>query len=283
MAYTLYRFGTSYVLPTAGAEFDLTTGDARIESIAFPHGGDFDLMGSEQSFSGGYELVYKFILVGTSDADLLTKLNTLLSYKGKKDRLFRKIDSTGLLQWVWARLKSVDAYRKSDNINHLNIELKFYVFSPLWNGERKGVWRLDDGFVLDTPDLHLDTGLNFQLETTETNINVTNSGNAKLHSWEMAFTASGSPITSIRIQKEGETDFTWTGNLAIGSQLTIDFGSLSIRNSGVDAYSGLQLSGANHKIDSWAVLNPGTNTFTITRTGGDSSSSVSVAYYDGWM
>jgi hypothetical protein len=284
MAFSIYRFGVSEILPTAGGKFDVGTGKAKINSVDFPHGGSFDENGSDQSYRGGYRIKHSCILRGTSSSDLVTKYSTLRSYLGKKDKLYRKVDGSTDLQWVWGRLEEIESTRDSDNINHLNLELTFYVYSPLFNGQLNGSWRLDTGIVLDAPDLVLDTGLIYQLTTTETTFTINNGGNAKLHAFEFSISSgSSTPITGVRVQKANETDFTWSGNLALGSQLVIDFGSLSIKNSGVDAYNGFLLSTANHKIDSWATLDSGDNTFTISRIGGAADSSVSVSYYDGWV
>jgi hypothetical protein len=75
---------------------------------------------------------------------------------------------------------------------------------------------------------------------------------------------------------------TWTGTLAVNTQLVIDFGAMSILNSGVNAYSGLVFS-TSHKIDDWMRLDPGNNTITLTRTGGGATSEVALSYYDGWV
>lgn len=283
MAFSLYRFGTSEILPTEGSKFDIGAGKVDLKSISFPHGGEFDLLGNDDAYRGGYEIKYSFILYADSPSELVTKYNTLRSYLGKKDKLYRKVDGTTDLQWVYARLESIDSTRESDNINYLRVDLVFFVYSPLWSGTLHGSWRLDSGFVLDTPDLVFDTGLFYELTTPTTSFTVTNGGNSKLHTFSFGITASGSPITSIRVQKAGQTDFSWTGNLAVGNTLLIDFGGLSIKNSGVDTYSGFTLSQANHKLDSWAILEPGENVFTITRTGGDNKSNVSVSYYDSWI
>ena len=281
MAYKIYRFGTQQMVPNVNTSQEIGAGAARIEAIDFPHGGAYDQMGNDQSYRGGYAIKVTGTIIGTGADDLVTKYNNLRSYLGKKDRLWRRNDTGGLF-WVWARLQSIDATREEKNRRHLEVDLTFYVFSPLWNGDLNGSWRFDSGETFDS-GLLFDTGLIYPLTNTSTIVTVTNGGNATLRSFEMAITAAGSPITSIRILKANQTDITWTGSLAVGSQLMFDFGGLSIRNSGVDAYSGLVISSANHKIDDWMMLDPGNNEITIIRTGGSNQSQVSFSYYDGWI
>ena len=281
MAYKIYRFGTSQLIPNIDTTQDIGAGKARVEAIDFPHGGAFDQLGKDQSYRGGYEIPVRGTIIGTSETDLITQYYALRSYLGKKDRLWRR-DDTGGLHWVWARLQSIDSTREERNRFHLTVDMVFFVFSPLWNGTLRGSWRLDTGEVLDS-GLNLDTGLVTLLVNPVTQLVIANGGNAVLRSFEMAITAKGSPITSVRIEKAEKTDMTWSGTLAVGSQLVLDFGGLSIRNSGVDAYSGLALSSGNHHVDDWMMLEPGNNTVTITRAGGDATSEVAVSYYDGWV
>jgi len=283
MAYSIFKFGANEILPLYGAEFNIDSGKAKNEFIDFPHGGAYDLYGNAITYHGGYEIKYSFILFGDSPADLNQKYNTLMSYYGKKDKLYRKVDGSTDLQWSWARLTQVSTPRKPENINYLNIDLTFFVFSPLWFGTLHGSWRLDSGEVLDRVGLNFDTGITYPLTNTETTFTINNAGNGTLHTFEFSISSgSTTPITGIRVQKAGETDFSWTGNLATGTQLVIDFGGISIRNSGNDAYSGFKLHDANHHIDSWGVLSPGNNTWVITRTGGNSDSTIATTYYDGF-
>ncbi len=269
------------MIPNFNTSQEIGTGKARIEAVDFPHGGAYDQMGRDPSYRGGYTIRARGNLIGTNASDLEAKYNALRAYLGVKDRLWRRNDS-GSLYWVWARLENVDVVREEKHQRYLTVDLTFYVFSPLWNGDLHGSWRFDSGEVFDS-GLFFDAGLVTALANTSTVLTITNGGNAVLRSFEFVITAKTSAITTIRIEKPGQTDLTWAGNLAAESSLVIDFGGLSIRASGVDAYNGLALSSANHKIDDWLLLNPGANEVTITRTGGGATSAVAVSYYDGWV
>lgn len=281
MSYHLYRFGASELLARLNNSEDIGTGQARIEAIDFANGGSYDQLGKEQAVRGGYRVKTQGQIVATDASDLVTQYNTLRSYLGKRERLYRKLD-TGDLQWAWARLENIESTREVKNRLYLEIDLTFFLFSPLWNGTINGTWRLDTGEVLDDT-LDLDTTLIEVLDSTTKSIVLTNDGNAMQRNFEFAITAKATPITEIQIVKVGETDFTWTGTIAVNTQLVIDFGAMSIRNNGVDAYNGFVLSGANHLIDDWLRLSPGNNTIEVTRTGGSNDSELAISYFDGWV
>jgi hypothetical protein len=63
----------------------------------------------------------------------------------------------------------------------------------------------------------------------------------------------------------------------------VDCGQRSVKNNGVDAYSGLALN-SGHTVADWLQIAPGANTITITYTGNaDNSAGVTLSFYDGWM
>lgn len=281
MSYRLYRFGSSQLIPDYNASQDIGTGKARIESVDAPRGGAFDSLGKEQAFRGGYELSASGLMVGSSASNLKTQFDALRGYLGKREKLWR-IDYTGALQWVWARLISVNVTRQVEHLQHLEMDLSFYIYSALWRGTLHGSWRLDDGYALDTAGLVLDTSLIYTLSSTANTITLNNGGNGVLRDFEFAITPAGSAITQIKIEVDGKTSMTWSGSVAIGTQLVFDFGAMGISNNGVNAYSGLTLT-TSHKIDDWLRLEPGDNTVVVTRTGGNTSSVMAVVYYDGWI
>jgi hypothetical protein len=264
-------------VPIYSPSQDIGTGKARLESIDAPRGGAFDALGMEQAYRGGYEIKAAGVIAGS---DLLTQYQSLRSYLGKREKLWR-IDDSGNLTWAWARLESVGAKRVAENKSYLEVDCSFYVYSALWSGALHGSWRLDAGNALDD-GLYFDTDLITALTVATTTLTINNGGNGVLRAFEFAITAKTSAITAVAIEKAGETHMTWTGTLAVNTQLVIDFGAMSILNSGVNAYSGLVFS-TSHKIDDWMRLDPGNNTVTLTRTGGGATSEVALVYYDGWV
>lgn len=281
MSYRLYRFGASQLIPVYEGSQDIGTGLARIESVDAPRGGAFDSLGKEQAFRGGYEVSASGLMVGSSAADLKTQFDALRAYLGKREKLWR-IDDSGGMQWVWARLTGVNVTRQVQHRQFLEMDLSFYIYSALWHGTLHGSWRLDDGYALDTVNLVLDTDLIYALTSGVTTITINNGGNGVLCDFEFAITPVGSAITAIKLEIAGKTSLTWSGSVAVSTQLVINFGAMGISNNGVNAYSGLTLT-TDHKIDDWMRLEAGDNTVVVTRTGGDATSELAVVYYDGWV
>lgn len=281
MSYRLYKFGDTQLFPTAQSVHDIGTGEARIDAMDLPTGGAFDQRGREQSPIKSRNISVSAILIGTSAADLVSKFDALRAYTGKRDKLWR-INDSGVYHWVWARLTSVDTERAVENRLHIKVNLTFFIYSPVWNGNLIGTWRLDTGLMLDD-GLFLDAGVTAELGTTSKTLTITNGGNVRLRAIEMAITAKTTSITSVIIEKAGETYITWNGTVLPNTQLVFDFGALSVRNNGIEAYSGMILSEANHKIDNWLNIDPGDNTVKITQTGGGATSEVAFTYYDGWI
>ena len=71
------------------------------------------------------------------------------------------------------------------------------------------------------------------------------------------------------------------GTLGTTAALVVDCGAATVTNDGTDAYDELTI-GADHAQTAWLRLEPGNTTITITRTGAENSSVVSVVYRDGW-
>jgi hypothetical protein len=280
MSYRIYRFGSTQILPRYNISQDTGTGEARIDGIDAPHGGAYDNLGSEQAVPGGYDLVISGNLVGKDKADLQSQNDDLRSYLGKRERLFRN-GYQGNAQWVWARLRKISARNDGKFPLRLPVDLYFYVYSSLWNGEKHGSWRFDDGYAFDD-GLSFDTALIYTLTNAVTTVVLNNGGNGAVRAFDFAITPAGSPITQVKIEKVGKTSMVWAGSVAVGTQLAINFGAMSILNHGANAYSGLTLT-ANHKIDGWMTLEPGDNMIVVVRSGGSASSKLAISFDDGWV
>ena len=283
MAYKYFRFGASQILPGLNISQEIGTGEARIDAIDAPRGGAFDSLGRETASRGGYSLRVSGTItppIGGGPAELTRYYDALRACLGRRDKLWRR-GGDGSFHWAWARLVSIEAVREATFQNKQEMSLVFYIFSALWQGTLHGSWRLDDGNALND-GLTLDTDLIYPLAETVTPIPIVNNGNALVRDFEIAVTAQSSPITRVRIEKPGETSLVWNGNLQVGNSLVVDFGAMSITNSGVDAYAGLTLT-SEHKIDDWMRLDPGVNIVTLTRAGGGPGCSATVVNYDGWI
>jgi len=280
MSYRIYRFGDTQLIPDYDARQEIGTGMAQIESIDGPRGGAFDSLGTEQAFRGGFAVKTTGIMAAATSAALKTEFDALRAYLGKRQKLWRR-DDAGEMQWAWARLVAVNVTREAKNQCYLEMDLSFYVYSAVWNGDNHGVQYFDSGLLFDD-GLFFDDNEIYPLGTSPTTVTLSNDGNATIRNFEFAFTPKVSPITALKIEVSGKISISWAGTLAVDTQLVFDFGAMGISNNGVNAYSGLTLN-ADHKIDDWARLEPGDTTFLITRTGGSASSELAVSYYDGWV
>ena len=96
----------------------------------------------------------------------------------------------------------------------------------------------------------------------------------------LTITAAGNAISGITF-KCGSCDWTFSGSVAAGKVLTIDTGTRSIRNDGIDAYSLFALN-AGHTVADWLQLAPGANSVTITYTCAGAATAFTPTFYDGW-
>jgi hypothetical protein len=173
--------------------------------------------------------------------------------------------------------------RRREYIYFQPVDLTFDVVQPGWNGTGHGApWLLDDGETLDT-GLYLDLDDVWIPSVSGDSETFTNAGNRTVTNAMLTITASASAtISNVRIVC-GDCDWTWTGTVAVSTSLTVDCGQRSIKNNGVDAYSGLALN-VDHTVADWLRLEPGANTITITYSGNaDNSAGVTLSFYDGWM
>ena len=286
MSYTLYKFGTTLFLPCANASQDIGTGTAKLNIVDSQWGGAYDLTDRrDRAMRGGFPIAVSGVLFATSAADLVTEYNKLRGFLGKKEKLYRK-DDTGNLQWIWARLEAVNSNRTIFNTLNLEVSMNFVGLSPTWNSSVIGAWRLDDGSELDD-SLYLDIVYRVLISTNPQTVPVVNEGNAIVRGLMFTITSGNdAPITSVVIEKTGETQMTWTGTLATGNELRIDFGALSVKNNGVDEYANI-VFGVNHIAEDWLHLDPGTNNIIISITGGGGDETkgpfLDINYYSGWI
>ena len=99
----------------------------------------------------------------------------------------------------------------------------------------------------------------------------------------MTITATGANLTtSVSVYVTGVSYLTWAGTITDGQALVIDCGARTVKNNGVDAYSGLTLHSTNHVIDDWLRLEPGNNSVLVAYTGGNGTSTALFNFNDLW-
>lgn len=287
--YWIARFG-NIVLPIYNPVDDIGPGTARTSFVALPGGGAFDALGSGRGNRGDYPLKHTGMILKADPASLEADYDALTAAWDTRNKLYRHSE-TGRVHWTWARLIGLPIERRPQDVYRyrgyfaLDVTCEFRVFSPYWYGTYHG-----DGLDLTDPGVEaFDTGLAldytgqdlYTLDTSPKTLAIPNAGNAPVINAILTLTAAGSPITAVTITGGG-ADLTWTGTLAAGTALVIDAGARSVKNAGADAYGGLVFN-AGHAVDEWLRIAPGGTSLTITRTGGDATSTLLTTFYEAWV
>jgi uncharacterized membrane protein YciS (DUF1049 family) len=158
-------------------------------------------------------------------------------------------------------VQEVRATRRPDYPFALQFEIEFVVVSPCWNGTQRNI--------------------SANLDAIPKNVSCPHGGDYPVSNIIITLTAAGTAITNILIGAYASFEINWAGTLAAGQSLVIDCGALSVKNNGVDAYSVFSRT-ANHKINEWVRIVVAGTVITVTRTGGNNSSTIQFDYYDGW-
>lgn len=283
MSYRLERFG-ELELAVYDVTDDVGTFRAATGAIALPGGGFFDQYGGDLAPRENTLIRRRFSFFEDTKSDLVDAHDALRALVGKRAKLFRR-RSTGLVEWCWARLLHVPAQRTARQQFHQPLECIWEMVSDIWYGEEHGaVWTFDSGEFFDT-GLFFDPAADtlFTLTTTSESCACPNNGNRVVENAVITVTAAGSAITQVTIiSVSAGISLKYVGSIAAGEALVIDCGAKSVKDNGVDAYSGFTLE-SGHTQEEWLPLEPGTTTLTVARTGGNSSSTIRFEYSDGMV
>lgn len=278
-AYTLERFG-AVTLPIYNPETDHSPIAARV-GVVQTIGGAFDVYGDEDApLDLPTTRSYRSIVLEETAAAWRTALDALRAQVGKRARLYRRANDDDAVQWCIARLIQNPVQRVYQGGYIQDVELIFQLWTS-WRGHDHTSWTLDSGEILDG-GLYLDDGGFVEtMASSPHTIIVANGGNRRVDNAIITVTAGSSAITAVTVAKTGETDIDWSGTLASGNTLVIDCGAYTVKNAGVNAYTGFSLGG-DHAISEWIRLDPGDNDITITFSGGSTDSTAKVEFADGW-
>jgi hypothetical protein len=279
MSYILEKFGSLY-LSQIMATTDVGAGGVISKLIRLPGGGAYNALGRERARGNPIRVNHSCILDGSSPAEVQVKLDALKGMVGVWDKLYRLLPD-GSRQFVTAVLTDVTGTRKIENRNYQPVSLNFQSTEYYWHGNTTfGLgWNFDHGY-------NFDEGMFFDrvitcLMPAANDLTMLNNGNYPVRNPVIVITAAGTDITELTIKKAGQTDLKYAGTIYVGKSLVIDCGAFTILNDGVDSYSVFTRE-ANHVIAEWFCVDPGLNTVSLTRTGGDSST-ISFVYDDGWV
>lgn len=277
----LTQFGT-YTLPLFNKRDQVGTGDTGGNLITLVTGASYDHYGNDTAPEAANSITTSFEIIDTTATAVQTARDAIRALAGLKRRLWAHFPD-GTDRFVWARLSRVRMERRREYVYYQPVDLTFEVAQPGWNGVLHGAaWLLDNGETLDT-GLYLDLDDVWIPSSDGDTETVNNAGNRMVRDALLTITASATAtISNVRIRC-GSCDWTWTGTVAVSTSLTVDCGSRTIKNNGVDAYDGLTLN-SGHTVADWLQLAPGSNTVTINYTNNaDNSADVTFSFYDGWV
>lgn len=255
------QFG-SVDLPTLTPDYDVGTGETRVNQFVLSGGGAYDADGSERTHRGVTPLPLKAELVEQTATAIDTAFDALRALVGTRDKLYAEF-SNGDTRWVWARLANITANNTADTPLNLPIGFDFRVESDHWYGE----FHDDTVFLADGTNPFVP--------------GFPNVGNYPLTEMRISITAGAADITSVTWTQTGVAEWTYTGTVASGQDLVIDTGAQTVTNNGVGDYAHFNLT-SNHVIDEWVRFQPGDNPLTVTLVGGATDSQMLPEYYDAW-
>lgn len=199
-----------------------------------------------------------YLIAGDGPTMLAAQVRALMEKKGSQAQLWRRRLVDGVLQWKTARLLAVQWQRKwDDHAIVADITAQFETMMEFW---RAATATTASGSATDGVMLAL---------------SVDNDGET-IDDATIVVTRTSGTITAVSLVcVELGINLSWTGSIGAGEALTIDCGAQTVRENGVDAYSGFSLSG--HTAAGWLPIRQGQYPFAATVTGGNAT--VSIQYY----
>lgn len=253
MAYHLYRFGSSQVLPQGDPQDDVAGADVSSDAIPIA-------AGTHYAYGTGIIPLRRHMIAhrGIYSTNVETNVDALMGLLGQRKQLWRYRESDDAIQWKYAKMLSCRWRRVVDQRSHAVVDCQF---------EAEGNWSAQSGFSTSRAS----TG----------DLTIANAGDAYIWNGTLTFTSSATNSKTIRVQITAlGVDFTWTGTVDNTKVLTISGAAMAVDNDGADAYSGLTLN-AGHTAQRWLMFAPGNNTVTITYSGG--AGTTAVAWFDQWI
>ena len=287
--YRLIRFGTTNIEYLNQVDL-IGGGGTPVKYLPLPDGGAIDGYAGRQMHPGAVDRNKQQRLWAATEAGLDALYFALLALQGKRDRLYRRT-SQGDIHWQYARLASLDAERSYELTKYRQIQdinLRFVTQEAAWRGALwlPGGWTFDSGYYFDT-GMHFDTDLAHSLGASPDSWVVTvgsasDPGRVAVRNLKITINAGDAILTNPVIARTGGETLTYTGNIPSGGSLVIDCGLMTVSCTGVTgAYDNLTFA-ATADMAAWFTLQPGSNTITITYTGGGTGKSISIEYYEAW-
>ena len=270
MNYYLQRFGPAYAtattLPVLDADQAIGPDVIPSVNIALPGGGTFNVRGTDQALPSGHTVTARGFYQAASEAALQVLVDAMQAWTGKRSKLWLYCADT-TVRWRYARLLSAPLQHLADGHGRFkqSMDLTFELGDMLWYGQT----------------INEDT---ITLNASPKSAEINNAGNQVVRDVIITVTAKTSAITQLDIANAEVghvSNIRFSGTIAIDKSLVIDCGAMTVENDGADAWNDLNRQ-TTHVINEWLRLMPTNNTITVTRTGGDNTSTCKLEFYDGY-
>lgn len=288
MAYYLTRFGT-VTFPTIQPVTEMPTVPVMPGAVS-TLGGGFDAWGSADAPTlFPLQIQYRVMVAEAVAATYMTTVEALRGLAHKRDYLYRAAQD-GDVQRALARVERVSAIDSVETSNAIELTFDFAVWEPWGNNQDRNprtwetvaTWYFDTGLFWEASPVT--AALTAGAATTVT---VTNGGNVAVDDCTITIHAGDAAITAVTVAIAAQyVKWAWTGaganpSIAIGKDLIIDCGALTVKDDSADAYLYFALD-ATHAIMPWLRLAPGANSVVVTLTGGGTGSTVNFDFPDRW-
>jgi len=272
MSLYLRRFGADYagatVLPDGLASQNVMPDAMTPSMIKLPGGGVFNPYGADEALPQGTILVARGAYTAADRAALLDLVDALRAWNGKTSNLYVSTTTTAY-RWRKARIWCDDQPVTPHSLAGFwqPMTLTFELEDTIWHG--------DDA---------TDTITMTNAATTDT---IVNDGNATVRSIILTYTVAvaGNTVTNLIIENETASyicKIQYADTIALGEALVIDCGAKTVLNNGVNGFADFSIITATHTKTEWLVLAPGNNTIKVTRTSGNATDTLALAFEDAY-
>lgn len=256
----LTQFGAT-TLPEANAE-DSFPVQARSSLVNLPNGA-FDMDGSKLYFESG-----KIVRRTEVNGDAIDPvMNALLKELGKGRNILRALWRDDVTEMVtWGKLTNVTRRVDVDTYDcKTPITITWEQDYPFWLDASTG-WFFDTGEFFDSGLFFDGTYYQHYTSTTPYNFTLTNTGSVAVPAGTtVIIPRPGVTLTNPKITNlTNQMSFMWTGVLAAGERLVIDWLTRTIEKDGDSEYANLTLGG--DKQVRWMELETGDNSMRLTGT-----------------
>ena len=254
MAYRLYRFGNSQLLPFGNSQDDVAGGDVPSDGVEVAGGVTHYAYGSEIIPLRRHIINHR----GIYSTDVRTNVDGLAGLLGQRLQLWRMRESDSALQWKYAKLLSCRWSRDVEQSLHAEMNLQF---------EAEGAWKAS---TLSTAER---TGAGV--------LSVPASGEAWVWDATLTFVASSTTTHTWTVtDSAADCNLTWSGSVNSGQSVVIDSGAWAVTKAGADAYSSLTIN-SGHAAQRLLVISPAGQSFEFSVAAGGGT--FTLRWYPQWI